>query len=95
MLQTISKICVKEEKIDEFIKLFKKMIAPTKKENGYIEYDIYQDEKVLSTFIVLEKWESRKDFDKHLESKHFKEIVPEMMELMTKETEVNLAYKIE
>ncbi len=94
MLQTVSKLYVMEDKIDEFLEVFKGMIEPTKKERGYIEYEMYQDEEDPSLLIVLEKWKSREDFDNHLESKHFKEIVPEMMKLMSKETELNICKKV-
>ena len=45
MIQTISKMSVKEDKVDEFIELFKEMIGPTKDEKGCIQYEMYQDEE--------------------------------------------------
>lgn len=94
MLQVISKIYVKEEKIHEFVEVFKEMIEPTKKEKGYIQYEMYQDEENPALLIVLEQWETRENFDNHLKSEHFERIVPKMTVFMTKETEVNLCYKI-
>jgi len=94
MLQTISKIYVKEDQIDEFVEVFKGMIEPTKKEKGYIQYEMYQDEANPALLIVLEQWETREDFDNHMKSQHFERIAPKMAEFMSKETEVNLCYKI-
>jgi len=94
VVQTISKIYVKQDSVNEFIELFKAMIEPTKKEAGCIQYDMYQDEEDATILIVLEQWESRESFDQHLESEHFKEIGPKMSELMAKESELNVAYKI-
>lgn len=94
MIQTVSKIYVMEDRGDEFLEVFKRMIEPTKKEKGYIEYEMYQDEEDPSLFIVLEKWESKEDFDSHLKSEHFDKIVPEMVKLMTKETEFNLCRRV-
>lgn len=94
MLQTVSKIYVKEEQINEFVEVFKGMIEPTKKEKGYIQYEMYQDEENPALLIVLEQWKTKEDFDNHLKSEHFEKIVPKMSEFMTKETEVNLCYKI-
>jgi len=94
MVQTISKIYVKQDSVNEFIELFKEMIEPTKKEAGCIQYDMYQDEEDATILIVLEQWESRESFNQHLESEHFKRIGPKMLELMVKESELNVAYKI-
>ena len=47
------------------------MIEPTKKENGYILYELYElyeGEKDPSIFIVLEQWETLESFDNHLHS---------------------------
>jgi quinol monooxygenase YgiN len=94
MVQTVSKIYVREDQIHEFVETFKGMIEPTKKEKGYIQYEMYQDNENPSLFIVLEQWENREDFDKHLQSEHFKEIVPKMTEYMTKEVELNICNKL-
>ncbi|XMB66690.1 putative quinol monooxygenase [Mycoplasmatota bacterium zrk1] len=94
MVQTISKIFVKESKEYEFIELFKEMIEPTQKEVGYIQYEMYQDSENSEIFIVLERWETRESFNKHLQSEHFEKIVPKMMKLMEKETELNIAHKV-
>lgn len=94
MLQTVSKIYVKEDQIDEFVEVFKGMIEPTKKEKGCIQYEMVQDEENPTILIVLEQWESREDFDNHMKSEHLGRIAPKMHEFMTKEAEVNLCYKI-
>ena len=90
MLQTVSKLYVMEDRVDEFLEVFKGMIEPTQKEKGYIEYEMYQDEEDPSLLIVLEKWESKEDFDNHLKSEHFDKIVPKMVKLMRKEGELNI-----
>ena len=94
MLQTVSKLYVMEDRVEEFLEIFKGMIEPTQKEKGYIEYEMYQDEENPALLIVLEKWETREDFDNHLQSEHFKKIVPEMMKLMSKETELNICRRV-
>lgn len=94
MVQTISKLYAKEDKVDEFIEVFKEMIPPTKEEEGCIQYEMYQDEEEPSLLIVLEQWATKEAFDGHLETDHFKRIVPRMTELMAKESEFNLCRKV-
>ena len=43
---------------------------------------------------ILEKWESKEDFDNHLKSEHFDKIVPEMVKLMRKEGELNVCRRV-
>jgi len=94
MVQTISKMIVRNDKIDEFISIFKEMIEPTKGEKGYIKYEMYQDEDDPALLIVLEQWDKREDFDRHLESEHFKRIVPKMSELIVGETDLNITHLV-
>jgi len=90
MIQTVSKLYVQPGKSIEFIEIFKKMIGPTKKEKGCLQYEMYQDEDNETLFIVLERWKLKEDFDNHLKSAHFEEIVPRMLELLVKESELNV-----
>ena len=94
MIEAVSKLFAKEDKIDELISVFKEMIEPTKKEKGYILYEMYQDEKNPSTLIVLEQWETKEDFDNHCISGHFERIVPRMVSCMAKQSEVNICYRV-
>lgn len=92
MVQTISKMIVKKDKVNDFISIFKEMIESTKNEEGYIQYEMYQDEENPALLIVLEQWDSREDFDKHLKSEHFERIVPRMSELIVGKTDVNITH---
>jgi len=94
MIEVISKIVAKKDKVDELIAVFKEMIEPTKEEKGYIKYEMYQDIKEPDTLIVLEQWEGQDDFDNHCKSRHFELIVPRMVECMEKESEVNICSRV-
>jgi len=94
MLEAVSKLFAKEDKIDELISVFKEMIEPTKKEKGYILYEMYQDEQDPSILIVLEQWETKEDFDNHCISEHFERIVPRMVSCMAKQSDVNTCYRV-
>ena len=69
----IATINAKESKTkyvkDELIKL----ISPTLKEKGCIEYKFYQDTQNLNYFKSYEKWQTEEDVKNHLQSKHIKE----------------------
>ncbi|MCT4613745.1 MAG: antibiotic biosynthesis monooxygenase [Marinifilaceae bacterium] len=90
MIEVISKLTAKEGKEQALIEAFKEMIAPTKKEKGYIMYEMYQDSTNPAIMMVVEQWETKEDFDAHCSSNHFDEIVPKMSACMAKEGEVNI-----
>ncbi|MFA8436898.1 MAG: putative quinol monooxygenase [Marinifilaceae bacterium] len=94
MIEAVSKLFAKEDRIEELISVFKEMIEPTKKEKGYILYEMYQDEADSATLIVLEQWETKEDFDAHCTSEHFNRIVPRMVECMAKDSEVNICSRV-
>lgn len=94
MLQIIVKMYVQEDKIKEFIELFKEMLDPTFQMEGCFKYNMYRDEIDPSLFIVLEQWETRDYFEDYLLSKHFDRVVSQMMEVLIKEIEINIMHKV-
>jgi len=94
MIEVVSKIYAKENKIEELISAFKELVEPTKLEEGYILYEMYQDTENATTLIVTEQWENRETFDKHCNSELFHKVVPKMVECMAKESEVNICTRI-
>jgi len=94
MIEAVSKIFAKECKEEELISIFKEMIEPTKKEKGYILYEMYKDKANPAVLIVLEQWETQEDFNNHCTSEHFNQIVPRMVNLMEKPSEVNICIRV-
>ncbi|MFO7887367.1 MAG: putative quinol monooxygenase [Eubacteriales bacterium] len=78
MIVIVSKNTVKEGKVEEFRNLTKELIKLSQKEEGCIEYNLYQDTENPNILTFIEKWESEEDFKKHKETKHFTNIVPKI-----------------
>ena len=94
MIEVVSKLYVKEDKIEELISAFKELVEPTILEEGYILYEMYQDTENPTILIVTEQWEDRETFDKHCDSELFHKVVPKMVECMAIESEVNICTRI-
>lgn len=45
-----------------------KLIEPTRKEEGYIQYDLHQDNENHEVFIFFEIWENQELWQKHIEN---------------------------
>jgi len=72
-LTIVARITAKPDKIDFVKNELKKLIPPTRKENGCINYDLHQDNEHPSHFLFYENWESRELWQAHMESPHLKE----------------------
>ncbi|MBC8366456.1 antibiotic biosynthesis monooxygenase [bacterium] len=51
----------------------RKLIEPTLKEAGCIQYDLHQDNDNPALFLFYENWESRELWQKHMSSTHIAE----------------------
>ena len=55
----------------EFVKAeLMKLIAPTRKEEGCLQYDLHQDNEKPHVFMFYERWENRDLWQKHMNNDH-------------------------
>ncbi len=74
-LTIIAKLVAKKESIDVVKSELLKMIAPTRKESGCINYCLHQDNDDPAVFAYYENWESSASFEAHKSSDHYKAYV--------------------
>ena len=89
MIKVTAKCFIKKESIEDFKAYTSKLIDETRKEEGCLAYELYQDINDETVFSFIEEWKDMKYLDHHMESKHFKEIFPIMKKLYLKEMELN------
>ncbi len=70
------------------------LISETRKEDGCIEYSLYEDVNSQDSICFIEKWESQEALDKHMKSQHFTRIVPMLRELQSEDSVVNIYREI-
>jgi quinol monooxygenase YgiN len=63
-----------------------KLVAPTRDEEGCLEYRLHQDHEDPAVFIFYENWESEACLTRHMESVHFKAYVSAVDGLLTGKT---------
>ncbi len=73
MLILIAKFRTKPERRTEMMEMSKRMLAPSRSEDGCILYEFLQDPFDPDAFTFYEKWRSRQDLDLHFEMPHFKD----------------------
>lgn len=92
-IRVVAKCHVKPEKVQEFIDMCKKLVDESEKEEGCIEYGLYQELGNPEILTMLEEWRDESSLDEHMKSNHFREIFPLFSECLVKETEVGIYKK--
>ena len=95
MIKVVAKQWIKEDKLEEYLALAKKLVEETNKtDTGCISYALHQDISDPLIITMLEEWEDQASIDKHLNSKHFLETAPKLDELCSKQVELNMYKKL-
>ncbi|MCL2409112.1 MAG: antibiotic biosynthesis monooxygenase [Oscillospiraceae bacterium] len=89
-IRVVAKHIIKEDRLDDFIRLGKKLVESTNKEDrGCISYQVYQDIDNPCVVAMLEEWENQEAIDNHLSAKHFQDILPELEECLAGPSDFN------
>ncbi len=62
----------KKDKIDLVKSELLKLIAPTREEQGCLQYDLHQDNENPAIFLFFEQWENRELWQIHMNNEHLK-----------------------
>lgn len=78
----VAKVTAKTDQIEAVKAELMKMIAPTRQEQGCIEYRLHQDNDNPAVFVFYENWENPVCVDQHMNSPHFKAYVAAVSDLL-------------
>ncbi|SHH95591.1 putative quinol monooxygenase [Clostridium grantii] len=94
MIKVVAKNFPKEDKIAEVIELCKELVDATRKEEGCIKYELFQDVNEPNVLTFIEEWVDVEALNKHMASEHFTRIIPEFGEFMLKDGDINVYTKV-
>jgi quinol monooxygenase YgiN len=69
------KIIIKEYKSDEFVDSLRSLVAGFRKENGCLDYCVYQDCEEEHAFCIVAKWETHEAMEKHFRTQKFEVLI--------------------
>ena len=78
LLTIMAKIKAKQNAIEKVREELFKLVEPTYKEKGCVDYILYQGNEDPSVFMFYENWETSEDLDAHMNSKHFNDCFAEI-----------------
>jgi quinol monooxygenase YgiN len=71
-LTIVAKITANPDQVERVKSELIKLVEPTRKETGCIQYDLHQDNENPAVFLFYENWESRDLWLAHMENEHLK-----------------------
>lgn len=73
VITVVATLVVREDAVDAVKAELLKMIEPTRREEGCIDYRLHQDNAVPGVFVFYENWESMACLERHLTTPHYRE----------------------
>lgn len=80
---TLVEINVHEDKVDEFIEVFRQNHLGSVQEEGNLRFDVLQDPEVNSRFFIYEAYKDEDAVAFHKTTPHYKTCVAKLESLMT------------
>jgi quinol monooxygenase YgiN len=69
------KIVIQQYKIDEFVDSLCSLLSGFRKENGCLDYSMYQNCEEQHTFCIIAEWETHEAMQKHFLTQKFEVLV--------------------
>lgn len=93
MIIIVAKSIVKEGKAEQYKTLAKELVEKSRKEEGCLAYNLYQDLNNKNVLTMIEEWKDKEAVEVHNRSIHFTTIVPKLGELR-EDSEINLYVRV-
>lgn len=74
-LTIVANIKAKTDKVDLVKCELQKLVAPTRAEEGCVQYDLHQDNENPAHFLFFENWASRELWQAHMNNQHLKDFI--------------------
>lgn len=94
MIKVIAKHFIEGDKIKEFLESASELVETSRKENGCVSYELYQDINDPGVATLIEEWENKTVLNEHMNSEPFKRIVPELTRFSRKKGVINVYKRI-
>jgi quinol monooxygenase YgiN len=82
LLTVVAEMSAKPGQEDALRSVLLGLVAPTKKEDGCVQYDLHVSTDEPGRFVFYENWTSREALDRHLATPHLKAFVARADELL-------------
>ena len=81
MIKVVARTLVRPECIAAYQALARELAAKTQAEPGNLSYTLNQSLETPCLHAMIEVWESREALNRHMQTEHFRRLVPELSAL--------------
>jgi quinol monooxygenase YgiN len=85
-ITVVAQVTAKSDAVDAVKSELLKMLAPTRQEEGCLEYRLHQDSDDPAVFVFYENWRSRTCLERHVDSPHYRAYAAAVGELLAGKT---------
>ena len=85
----VAEMTAQSGKEDELRQKLTGFVAPTRAENGCVQYDLHEAEDQPGHFLFFEKWTSTQTLEVHLASPHIASVLPGLGSILAKAVRIS------
>ena len=87
-LRVIARVKARPNKVNELLSVLSSLVEPTRKEPGCISYKLLQNNEDPTDFVLIEEWQSSTALQSHFATKHFKDALVKLPNLVAAEPDI-------
>ena len=87
-LRVIARVKARPGKVNELVSLLSSLVEPTRKEPGCISYILLQNNQDPTDLTLIEEWKNNTALESHFATKHFKDAMTKLPNLVAAEPDV-------
>jgi quinol monooxygenase YgiN len=87
-LRVIARIKARPGKVNELLSVLSSLVEPTRKEPGCISYNLLQNNEDPTDLAFVEEWQSTTALESHFATRHFKDALVKLPNLVAAEPNI-------
>jgi quinol monooxygenase YgiN len=87
-LRVIARAKARPGKVNELLSVLNSLVEPTRKEPGCLSYKLLQNNEDPTDFTLIEEWQSNTALESHFATKHFKDALIKLPNLVAAEPDI-------
>lgn len=93
-IKIVAKRVFPEDKAEEALRIYEELKVETRKEDGCITYELFQDVRQKGTLVMIEEWRDMAAFKAHTVAKHVQQLGPKLAELGNQPLDLSVLTKV-
>lgn len=87
-LRVIARVRARPGKANELLSVLSSLVEPTRKEPGCLSYKLLQNNEDPTDLTLIEEWQSNTALESHFATKHFKDALTKLPNLVAAEPDI-------